>query len=91
MNKRFRIKVSGIVQGVFFRATASNEAKKRSLTGWVQNESDGSVLIEVQGEDTSLEGFKEWCKKGPIAATVHHIAVKELGENTNETDFVIRR
>ena len=46
---RQRFTVFGRVQGVGFRYRASYAARELGLTGWVRNEPDGSVTMEVQG------------------------------------------
>ncbi len=48
---RKRIKFHGRVQGVGFRYTAKHMARSLGLTGWVRNEYDGTVLMEVQGRE----------------------------------------
>lgn len=45
----------GRVQGVGFRATARACAAPHAVTGWVRNEPDGSVLLEIQGEEPEIE------------------------------------
>ncbi len=57
MNKRFHLKFNGRVQGVGFRYTAYNLALWLGLTGWVRNEWDGSVSMEVQGTEEKIEQF----------------------------------
>lgn len=57
MSKRFRIRFYGRVQGVGFRYTAYHTAQSLNLTGWVENEFDGTVLCEVQGERTAVDEF----------------------------------
>ena len=52
---RYRVVFSGRVQGVGFRATARSLATERSLTGWVLNHPDGTVLMEVQGPRATLD------------------------------------
>ncbi len=52
---RKQIRFYGKVQGVGFRYHAKNAASSLGLTGWVRNESDGSVSMEVQGEDALVE------------------------------------
>ncbi len=47
---RRRYSISGRVQGVGFRYRAQYAAQSLELTGWVQNEDDGSVTLEVQGD-----------------------------------------
>ena len=46
---RRRYSIEGQVQGVGFRYRARYAAQSLELTGWVQNEDDGSVTLEVQG------------------------------------------
>jgi acylphosphatase len=53
--KRITITVSGLVQGVFFRYTTRNVARKLGLKGIVKNMPDGTVYIEAEGEDADLE------------------------------------
>lgn len=68
--KAVSIRVSGKVQGVFFRASTKNEADRLGIQGMVRNEPDGSVYIEAEGEEKSLAQFVEWCRKGPTKAIV---------------------
>lgn len=75
--KHFDIRVSGRVQGVFFRASAADRAKSLRLTGFVRNERDSSVYIEAEGEENDLGKFVEWCKEGPPAAVVQSCEVSE--------------
>ena len=46
---RKRIHFQGLVQGVGFRYKAKYLAKSMGLTGWVRNEMDGTVTLEIQG------------------------------------------
>jgi len=54
---RVRVRYTGRVQGVGFRATAASVARAESLTGWVRNEPDGSVVLEAQGEPEAVDRF----------------------------------
>ena len=47
---RRRYSIEGQVQGVGFRYRARYAAQTLELTGWVENEDDGSVTLEVQGD-----------------------------------------
>jgi len=74
MEKRHvKIHINGRVQGVFFRSSAREEALSLGLTGFARNEDDGSVYIEVEGEDNSINKFIEWCKDGPAHAEVNNV------------------
>lgn len=55
--ERRRLVVSGRVQGVGFRATAMGVARRFPVTGFVRNEPDGTVLIEVQGLSGAIDAF----------------------------------
>lgn len=70
------IHIRGHVQGVFFRATAKEEADKRGLFGWIKNETDGSVSALVQGSEADIQTFIEWCSEGPSAARVTKVEVE---------------
>jgi acylphosphatase len=88
--KHLAIRVSGKVQGVFFRANTKTQADNFGLKGFVRNEPDGSVYIEAEGEGQVLENFVAWCKTGPRFAKVEACEVDE-GELRNFSDFVIQR
>lgn len=84
------IKITGKVQGVFFRASAKDVADQLSVKGFAQNKPDGSVYIEAEGDDETLNQFVEWCKKGPIRANVTQVDVHEA-ELVNFGNFQIKR
>lgn len=73
-----RIAVYGKVQGVFFRVSTKEQADKLGLKGWVRNEPDGSVLIEVCGESEIVEQLIEWCNNGPMLARVDEVIVSDI-------------
>jgi acylphosphatase len=49
--KRVRVRVSGRVQGVFYRATCADGARRLGLGGWVRNLPDGRVEGVFEGPD----------------------------------------
>ncbi|MDE7309689.1 MAG: acylphosphatase [Lachnospiraceae bacterium] len=64
-NIRKHIIFYGRVQGVGFRYYSVNKARQLGLTGWVKNLCDGSVEMEVQGEEPKIDGlilFLEKCQ-----------------------------
>lgn len=75
--KHISIKVSGRVQGVFFRASTKDIARKFEINGFVRNEKDGSVYIEAEGEEENLKQFVAWCHHGPMHAQVQQVDSKE--------------
>jgi acylphosphatase len=72
---RADVTISGRVQGVFFRASAREEALRLRLTGEVRNLSDGSVNAVAEGEREDVEAFVAWCGRGPPAARVERAEV----------------
>lgn len=54
---RQRVTFPGHVQGVGFRATCVEIARNRAVTGWVRNETDGSVAMEAQGAAAEITSF----------------------------------
>lgn len=71
------LRISGTVQGVFFRASTKKKAEELGITGWVQNCSDGTVEIEAHGSDAAMQEFIDWCHIGPEMASVENITVVE--------------
>lgn len=68
------ILVSGIVQGVGYRAFAERNARELGLSGWVRNLDDGRVEIFVEGEPSRLEMYVERCHRGPRSAEVTEVS-----------------
>ena len=88
--KHYKIRITGKVQGVFYRASARRKAEELGLTGWIRNEADGSVYAEAEGSDDALQQFVEWCKKGPSEAQVDEVHVQEDALQ-QFSDFMVRR
>jgi len=82
--KRVRVTVSGRVQGVFFRASCAEEARRRGLSGWVRNTSDGRVQAAFEGPGAEVDALVAWCRAGPAHARVDALDASEerpTGEN----------
>ncbi len=52
---RYIVRFSGHVQGVGFRATTVAESRKLNVHGFVRNESDGSVELDVEGPEGDVK------------------------------------
>ena len=89
-NKCVNIIVSGIVQGVFFRAAALRKAKHIGVTGWVKNLPDGRVELMVEGEEILVNQMIVWCKKGPMGAKVENVDIEVLPYLGELSNFKIR-
>ena len=72
---RAHVLVSGLVQGVFFRAEASRRARSRGLAGWVRNLPDGRVEAVLEGPRRTVESMLEWMRDGPRGAAVSSVEV----------------
>ncbi|MBI3897804.1 MAG: acylphosphatase [Gammaproteobacteria bacterium] len=81
--------VSGRVQGVYYRASACDEARRLGLTGWVRNLDDGRVEALACGDASTLAEFERWLWKGPSAARVEQVAISEAAPILFD-DFEIR-
>ncbi len=84
-----RLKIFGKVQGVFFRQQAKDQAQQLGLVGWVKNEKDGTVLVEVEGEEEKVREFVSWCQRGPKSAKVDQIEKVDLDPKNQEKEFII--
>lgn len=69
-----RCYVAGHVQGVFFRASAREEALRRGLTGYARNLPDGRVEVLVCGPADAVAEVKDWLRHGPPHAQVTGVA-----------------
>jgi len=77
------VRVTGRVQGVFYRATCVERARALGLAGWVRNALDGDVEAEFEGTDDAVNAIVGWCREGPPHAVVDALEVEEravLGE-----------
>jgi acylphosphatase len=70
-------KVTGRVQGVFFRAATKSFADQYGIKGWVRNLSDGNVEGMASGDKTRIILFKEWLARGPDMARVLTLEIIE--------------
>jgi acylphosphatase len=86
---RRRFVVHGIVQGVNFRATAADEARRLGLTGRVWNRADGAVECVAEGDAASQERFREWLAEGPRMARVEKVEVTDVSGEARYRDFAI--
>lgn len=77
MTKRYRVHVSGRVQGVYFRANCRETARSLGLKGWVRNLPDGRVEAVFEGDEKAAEAMLGWCRTGTPPARVDRIEVKE--------------
>lgn len=89
--RRILIRVTGVVQGVWFRASTQKEATRLGAVGWVRNTSDGAVELEAQGDPAALDALVQWCHRGPPAARVRDVTVQDIDLVEGEAGFEVRR
>ncbi|MGH7846269.1 MAG: acylphosphatase [Candidatus Binatia bacterium] len=88
---RVRVRIEGRVQGVFFRASAAEQAVRLGVTGWARNLPDGSVEVLAEGETKALDALTAWCRKGPAGARVENFRVLREEFSGEFQDFRILR
>jgi acylphosphatase len=71
------VTVSGVVQGVYFRAHCATEADRLGVRGWVRNEYDGSVCAHFEGSPDAVEAMIAWCHRGSPRARVDRVGVTD--------------
>ena len=86
--KHLSIRVAGKVQGVWFRQSTMEKAEQLGLVGTVENMPDGTVSIETEGEETTLQELVDWCREGPQHASVTNVTFSQ-GELKNYKNFSI--
>ena len=69
--------IRGRVQGVGYRNYLEYQAQQLGICGWVRNRSDGSVEAVVHGPATAVEAIIECARRGPRAAQVSSVEVRE--------------
>lgn len=86
---RVRVRFTGRVQGVGFRAMTRGIARREGVVGWVRNQEDGSVLAELQGPAQGVEralGEVRTAFQGQLAG----VDRADLAEGSGESDFEVR-
>lgn len=74
---RRRVLISGLVQGVYFRAYTRDTATELGVTGWVRNLPDGRVEAVFEGKEEAVGRMIEWCRRGSPRARVEDVEVFE--------------
>ena len=73
--------VSGRVQGVGFRYSMAQEAKRLGVSGWVRNRRDGTVEAVADGAAEAVEALLGWARSGPPSAQVADVRVSDIPGN----------
>jgi acylphosphatase len=76
VSRRFRI--TGLVQGVYFRHSTRLTAQGLALRGFARNLPDGSVEVVAHGSNDAVEKLRQWLHRGPAMARVEAVHEIEL-------------
>jgi len=85
---RAHLRITGVVQGVYYRASAAEEARRLGIDGWVRNTGQGVEAV-LEGEREPVERMIAWCHEGPAHAEVDDVTVS-WGEPEGLHGFSIR-
>ena len=79
--KCVRLRITGRVQGVGYRAWTMHAGVRFGVRGWVRNRGDGSVEALVVGDETAVAAMIEACRRGPPPAEVAGIDVADANDD----------
>jgi acylphosphatase len=87
---RIEATVRGRVQGVGFRYYLLRIASRHGLSGWVSNESDGTVRCVVEGPQDELDRIEEFLRSGPPGAIVEAVHAVRMPATGRFHSFEVR-
>lgn len=88
--KTVRVRLTGRVQGVSFRAWTWREAKRLELEGWVRNEPDGTVTALLSGPVAAVDAMVRLLWSGPPAARITGVEIEDHDTEDALAAFEIR-
>jgi acylphosphatase len=86
---RYRVVVTGRVQGVWYRESCRREATAAGVAGWVRNNYDGTVEAVLEGEQSPVDRVVAWMRTGPRHAVVTGVDVR-VESPEGERGFAVR-
>ena len=84
------VRVTGRVQGVFFRDSTRQNAGRLGLSGWVRNSPDGAVEAVFEGPSEKVREMVAWCGQGPQGASVENVETDFGPARDDLTGFEVR-
>ncbi len=83
------VRVSGVVQGVWFRDATRRKAERLGVAGVARNLSDGSVEVVLEGRRDAVAEVEAWCAVGPVHARVTGVETRDEPP-VGLSDFLVR-
>ena len=87
MSRTVHVMITGIVQGVGYRAFVERQATSLGICGWVSNRKDGSVEAIFSGEASNVEAILIACRRGPRLAIIEEVRVTERSVDAELREF----
>lgn len=78
MNICKRFIISGRVQGVWYRGSTQQQARRLGIKGYVRNLADSSVEVMACGPNEKIDELRSWLQQGPSNAKVNAIVAEEI-------------
>jgi acylphosphatase len=85
-----KIRVSGRVQGVGYRALLQHVARKNGVGGWVRNRTDGTVEAVLQGPQEAVNAVIAWARRGPRGSQVTDLVDSPAEGEPEHSTFELR-
>ena len=82
------LRIHGLVQGVYYRQSMIEAARRLGLRGWVRNRLDGTVEALASGPAEAVQALIDWAHRGPPAARVDEVRVQETAQEPPAAGFV---
>jgi len=82
-------KITGRVQGVFFRDSTQSKATGLGLTGSATNLADGSVRVVAQGNESEINELLHWLQVGPKMSVVERVDEVDIEDDLEFNDFTV--
>ncbi|HSL94747.1 MAG TPA: protein-L-isoaspartate(D-aspartate) O-methyltransferase [Thermoleophilia bacterium] len=85
-----KMRLSGRVQGVYYRASTQREARRLGVAGYAKNLRDGSVEVWAQGDAAAVDALVAWCRGGPPRAEVARLEAEDVEPDAGMDTFEVR-